>query len=256
MADQTGKFVWYELMTSDLDAATRFYGDVVGWGSKDAGVGMPYNLLTLGEENIAGAMTLPQEACDQGAKPGWIGYIACNDVDAYAARVVEKGGKIHKPADDIPGIGRFAIVADPQGAAFCLFRGAGDQDPPPRPMDAVGQVGWHELMSGDLDEAFGFYSSLFGWTKGDAHDMGPMGVYQLFERDGVQTGGMMKRPAELPMPYWGFYFRVESIGKAVERLKTGGGQVLMGPHQVPGGFWIVNAMDPQGAHFALISDNE
>jgi predicted enzyme related to lactoylglutathione lyase len=256
MADHTGKFVWYELMTSDLDAATRFYCDVVGWSSKDAGVGMPYNLLTLGELPIVGAMNVPKDAADMGAKPGWLGYIACNDVDAYAAKVAEMGGAIHKPADDIPGIGRFAVVSDPQGAFFALFRGTTDDAPPSRPQDQVGHIAWHELMSGDLDEAFGFYSALLGWTKGDAHDMGPMGIYQLFDVNGVQTGGMMKRPAHLPTPFWTYYFRVEAIGAGVERIKAGGGSILNGPHQVPGGNWIANAMDPQGAVFAVISDKE
>src|SRR5215210_8558123 len=103
-------FVWYELMTTDADAAEAFYRDVIGWTTHDAG--MRYTILSAGEAGVGGIMTLPAEACAAGARPGWIGYIGVDDVDAYAARVEQAGGAIHKPAEDIPGVGRFAVVAD------------------------------------------------------------------------------------------------------------------------------------------------
>jgi predicted enzyme related to lactoylglutathione lyase len=122
---------------------------------------------------------------------------------------------------------------------------------------AKGHVGWHELYSGDFDADLAFYTSQFGWGKGDAMDMGEMGSYQLFSLSGgtdfnSMSGGMMKKPAEMPQPLWLFYFVVGDIDAAVNKVKAGGGTVLNGPMEVPGGAWIIQATDPQGAMFALV----
>src|SRR6202012_3125651 len=126
-------------------------------------------------------------------------------VGAYAARVVQAGGAVHRAPADIPQVGRFAVVADPHGAAFVLFKGEPPDDPrPPLAGDALGNVGWRELRAGNLDSAFAFYSGLFGWRKTQAMDMGAMGTYQVFAVEGGQSGGMMTKPAETPAPYWLF----------------------------------------------------
>jgi predicted enzyme related to lactoylglutathione lyase len=118
-----GQFCWCELLTTDAASATEFYRRVIGWNAADAGVpGHQYTILSAGETGMGGLMELPQSARDAGAQPGWIGYIAVDDVDAAAARVKDAGGSIHRAPEDIPGIGRFAMVKDPQGAAFTLFR--------------------------------------------------------------------------------------------------------------------------------------
>ena len=187
-------FVWYELMTTDADAAETFYSDVVGWRTQDAGMpGMRYTILSVGEAGVGGIMTIPPNACAAGARPGWIGYIGVDDVDATAGRVKQAGGTIHKLPEDIPGIGRFAVVADPQGASFVLFRGSSEQ-PPERPAPGVpGSPGWHELHAGEWQSAFAFYADLFGWTKAEAVDMGAMGTYQLFAAGAEPIGGMMTK---------------------------------------------------------------
>jgi predicted enzyme related to lactoylglutathione lyase len=208
--------------------------------------------MLAGSTPVAGAMTLPQEACDAGGRPGWMGYVGVADADAAVRKLTGAGGKVHRPPADIPGIGRFAVVADPHGAAFALFQPHGGSQEPASPM-TPGHVGWHELYAGDGAEAFAFYSGQFGWTKGDAMDMGPMGVYQLFQTGGLPIGGMMTKPPAIPQPYWGFYFTVPEINAAVDRVKAGGGQVLNGPMEVPGGAWIIQGLDPQGAAFALVA---
>lgn len=245
-------FVWYELMTTDAKAAEGFYSKVVGWKPQDASQpNMAYTMFLTGEMPVAGLMTLPPEACSAGARPAWVGYIGIDDVDATAARVTKAGGAIHVPPTEIPNIGRFAMVADPQGAAFSLFKGLSEM---PRPADgSTGSVGWHELMAVDGEKAFDFYGDLFGWTKADALDMGAMGRYQLFSSGSNMIGGMMTKPAEVPMPFWTYYFRVDAIGAAMERLKQSGGTVINGPMEVPGGDWIVQGLDPQGAMFSLVS---
>jgi uncharacterized protein len=190
---------------------------------------------------------------DMKVPPHWIGYIAVNDVDAYAKKIADAGGVIHKAPDDIPGVGRFAVAADPGGASFCLFKAAEGMQAPEVAPNTVGHVGWHELYADNLDKAFAFYSSLFGWTKSDALDMGPMGVYQLFAWHGTPIGGMMTKPPSMPHAVWGYYFNVDATEKAMDRAKARGAQVLNGPMQVPGGSWIVQCQDPQGAMFAMVS---
>ena len=125
--------------------------------------------------------------------------------------------------------------------------------PPPPPAGAPGHIGWHELHGGDPESAFAFYSGLFGWTKNDAMDMGPMGKYQIFTIKDQQMGGMMKKMAQEPVAHWVYYINVEAIDAAVERVKSAGGQVINGPMEVPGGSWIINGLDPQGAMFALVA---
>ncbi|TCL76036.1 VOC family protein [Rhizobium sp. BK251] len=252
MSDSHGKFVWYELMTTDMVAAEVFYREVVGWNAKDAGMtDMKYLMFTAGDLPVAGLMLLPDAAKAMGMPPAWIGYIHVDDVDTTAADLVSAGGVVHRPAEDIPGVGRFSIVADPHGAVFSIFKSSMTEPPPPVAMDTPAHVGWHELYAGNGAAAFAFYSDLFGWTKDQALDMGPAGIYQLFAHNGQAIGGMMTKPPEMPMPGWAFYFNVPSIDAAVERVKLSGGKVLNGPMEVPGGSWIIQCTDPQGALFAL-----
>jgi predicted enzyme related to lactoylglutathione lyase len=253
MSNPQANFAWYELMTTDTAAAGTFYSTVVGWGTRDVGMpAMPYTTFNIGEAGIAGMMALPETA---GSQPAWVGYIHVPDVDAHVVQVTEAGGKLCKPATDVPGMLRFAVVTDPQGATFVLFTSNPNmQSSPSRPaLGTPGTIGWHELMAVDGAAAFDFYSSQFGWTRGDVHDMGQMGPYQIFDVEGVQTGGMMTKPPNLPAPFWTYYFQVDGINAAIERIKAGGGTVVNGPLPVPGDSWIVQATDPQGAFFALVS---
>lgn len=253
MSKAHGKFVWYELMTTDTKAAEEFYDDVVGWTSEDSGMpGAGYTLFkTDGDLRVAGLMTMPEGALKMNAPPAWLGYIGVDDVDASAKQLKELGGTVHREPDDIPNIGRFAVVTDPHGAVFALFKGNGEM--PELAQNANGNVGWHELMAGDLAVEFPFYQKMFGWGKEEAMDMGEMGVYQIFSHGGAQIGGMMTKPAEIPSPYWGYYFNVAALDAAVERATSRGAKIIMGPMEVPGGAWVINGVDPQGAHFSLVS---
>ena len=247
-------FVWYDVMTTDTKASETFYKAVIGWSAKDSGVpGQNYTLLSAGAAMVGGLMPIPEDARKAGAGPAWMGYIGVDDVDAFAKRVQKAGGAIHKPPSDIPGVGRFAVAADPHGAGFILFKPASDQQPPPVTAGTPGHIGWHELYAGDREGAWTFYADLFGWTKDTAIDMGAMGTYQLFATGGAAVGGMMTKPAHVPRPGWLFYFNVDAIDSAIARVKANGGDVLNGPMQVPGGSWIAQCRDPQGAQFAMVS---
>lgn len=249
-----GKFVWYELLTSDTDAAEAFYKTVLGWTAQDFGLPeLKYTIVSAGGVGIGGIMVVPEEAKKHGVPPGWFGYVHVDDVDAGAEDVKDAGGAVHRDPSDIPGVGRFAVVADPQGAVFNLFKSEGAApDRPTAEPGTPGHVGWHELHATDHTSVFEFYADLFDWTKGEAHDMGPMGVYQLFATSEVPDGGMFTREEGMPGPFWLYYFNVDALDPAVERVMGAGGHVMNGPHQVPGGSWIAQCTDPQGAVFALV----
>jgi predicted enzyme related to lactoylglutathione lyase len=248
------RFVWYELMTSDPEAMERFYANVVGWTPELFSAEPRYTLMKAGAARVAGVMPLPEDFVKAGGHPCWVGYIGVADVDAATRKLKAAGGAVHREPSDIPEVGRFSVIADPQGAMFMLFQPqAGGTPPPPVAAGTPGHGGWRELYAADWQKAFDFYSGQFGWTKDRAVDMGEMGIYQTFAADGAQIGGMMNKPAQIPRPVWQYYFNVPGIDAAAQRVKAGGGAVLMGPHEVPGGSWIVNCTDPQGAHFALVS---
>jgi uncharacterized protein len=251
MATREGKFVWYDLMTSDMKAAAAFYAKVIGWTIADSGMpGMEYSIITSGATQVGGMMPIPPTA--PGRMPFWNSYIGVPNVDAYAKEAVKLGGSIHQEPMDIPGVGRFAVAADPHGATFLLFKGNTGEAPKPVPMGTPGHIAWRELRCENLEEAWAFYAKLFGWTKGDAHDMGPMGLYQTFKTGADPVGGMMKRGEGFAPPSWRLYFGVDSIDKALARAKADGGKADMEPMQVPGGTWVAVANDPQGAQFGML----
>jgi len=255
MSDNHGRFVWYELLTTDPAAAEAFYTHVVGWTAEAVsapGIDMPYTMLKAGGMPVCGLMAQPPEARAAGAPPAWLGYVGVDDVDAAADKAKALGGAWLMPPMDIPTVGRFAVTADPQGAALGVFRYTCEDPPPPPAMMATGTVGWHELVTDGWQKAFDHYAARFGWTKNEAMDMGPMGTYQLFAHGEHPIGGMMNRPPGVPASFWLYYFVVDDIDSAIARIGAKGGQVVNGPMEVPGGAWIVQALDPQGALFALV----
>jgi predicted enzyme related to lactoylglutathione lyase len=254
MSPSHGKFVWCELMTTDTGAAQAFYGKVVGWTAQDSGVpGMAYTVLSAGKVGVGGIMDVPPPVRAAGGPPAWVGYVFVDDVDASLAEITAAGGGVLRAASDIPQVGRIAVASDPQGAVFALIHGTSSMEPPPEAGATPGRVGWHELHAADAQAAFAFYAKQFGWTRSGEHDMGPMGIYLIFATGGSQAGGMFTAKGEAPGPFWLYYFNVEEINAAVGRVKEAGGKVLNGPMQVPGGSWIAQCMDPQGAMFALHS---
>jgi uncharacterized protein len=246
-----GRFAWYELVTTDAEAAKAFYTKVVGWGARDASVpGRPYTLFTAGKAAVSGLMDLPEAARKMGGKPSWIGYVGVDDVDATADRIKRLGGAVHVPPMDVPNISRFSIVADPQTARLALFKWLKPGQEEPVEPGAVGRVGWHELLAADWEKALAFYGELFGWQKADAN-IGEMGTYQLFSAGGETIGGMLTKPPMMPSPFWLYYFNVADIDAAAQHVKALGGETLDEPLELPGGSWVVQCTDPQGAIFAL-----
>ena len=249
-----GRFVWHELMTTDPEAAVRFYGKVVGWGVRPF-EGVPdYRVWTMGKAMMGGLMTLPEDARRMGAPPNWLMYVAVPDVDAVVRQAMERGARVFVQPRDIPNVGRFAVLADPQGASFAAYRPHGEamgSDEAGR-----GDFSWHELATIDWRAAWEFYHALFGWEKTEVMDMGPAGSYQMFRRSGGSRtlGGLYTKPPEMPAPpHWLCYVSVPSADKAAQAVTKLGGKVVTGPMQVPGGDRIAMCLDPQGAAFAVHS---
>lgn len=251
-----GRFIWYELQTIDAKAATAFYQKTMGWGAKPSEIpDMPYTLLTLlGAENgFAGLMELPPNLRAAKVPPHWMGYIGCDDLDESVAKARKLGATLHFGPHDIPNVGRFAVIGDPQGAAIALFTPAYDAGPDGEPV--LGQVSWHELMTSDYKAAWRFYQDMFGWEEMQSMDMGPeLGMYFMFGRNGRMLGGMMNTPANVPMPpNWCYYVNVKDAKATAELAKTNGATIINGPMEVPGGSWVAQGIDPQGAMFAIHS---
>jgi predicted enzyme related to lactoylglutathione lyase len=252
MSDRHGRFVWYELMTPNPARAARFYTTLVGWGAHEWGGGAPYTMWTNGGAPLGGIWPMPTELEVRGAVPQWLPYIGTRDVDVTVGEAVRLGGSVVRQPEDIPGTGRFAVLKDPQGAVFAIYRSVGGSglasDAPSRP----GEFSWHELTTTDHVAAFDFYSRLFGWQKTGALDMGPMGIYQMFGQGERVYGGMFDKTPGMPLPpNWLCYIQVEDVKRAAELVEREGGTVINEPMEVPNGYWIVQCVDPDGAAFAL-----
>jgi predicted enzyme related to lactoylglutathione lyase len=252
MDESHGRFVWYVLMTTDVEAAKEFYTKVIGWSARDASMpGLQYAVFTAGEVPISGVMGQPKDLGSMDKRPGWIGYVKVDDVDATTERIKQLGGGVHVQPQDILDVSRFSVIADPQTATLALFDWLKPSADQPIDLRARGRVGWHELYAADWETAWAFYSELFGWQKAET-DSSAAGTYQLFSAGGQTIGGMYSKSAMVPVPFWLYYFNVGDIDAAVRRVKAGNGRVLKGPTEVPGGNWIVECTDPQGAIFALL----
>lgn len=252
-APQASSFSWYELHTPDAAAAAAFYAPVLGWNVRDSGMqDKKYTLVSVGETPVGGLLEKPPAAFAAGEHARWLGYLGVSDVDAHCRRVWQAGGKVLRAAEEIPGVGAFAVVADTQGAVFVLFQPAAGVAPPERPgISTPGMPVWHDLGTADPEAAFRFYSDLFGWTKLHAMPMGPDGVYQIFAIDSQPAGGIATAP-DPTNTGWLFYFHVSEIEAAIDRVKQHGGTVVHGPSEVPGGQFIAHCFDPQGAIFGIV----
>lgn len=250
MVDLQAHFAWYELLTTDIAAASTFYSSVLGWRTHDASTPrFSYSIFSAGEAPVSGLMDLPPDGRKEGATPRWVGYIAVDDIRVTVDRLGRLGGRVFVPPTET-NIGLISIVADPQGATLALVQGL-KQGQPRLELDKVGHVGWHELFAVDWATAFGFYSELFGWQRAET-DVGSLKSYQLLSVGGRRMGGMFTKLPMAPFPFWLYYFNVPDIAIAAKRVTDGGGRIAQGPTQLPDiGGWILRCIDPQGAMFAL-----
>ncbi len=243
-----GQFVWYEDMTRDPRAAISFYSDVVGWKTEPF-EGTDYTMWVSRQGPLGGVMKPDDQAAKAGAA-GWMAHVQVDDVDATAARCRQLGGQVRKAPTDIPTVGRFAVIADPQGATIAVFRPSGE-DMALHDTSKEGEFCWNELMTSDPAAAARFYGELLGWKVLEEMDMGPMGTYRIFGVGEQRLGGMMAAPQGHPAPpAWLYYAETADLEAALKRAIARGAKVLNGPMDVPGGR-VAQLKDPQGASFAL-----
>lgn len=243
-----GRFVWFDLVTTDPKATLEFYPAVTGWGTTHWDGGMPYTMWTANGASVGGVMELPP-----GGKsaPHWLAYISSPNVDETVILAENLGARVIMPASNVPTVGRFAVLTDPQGARFAVFTPEGEA-PGHEGEAQLGEFSWHELATHDYPAALRFYERLFGWEKGNAVDMGGGAVYQIFSRNGVRLGGMYNRAPDVPgYPGWLHYISVADADRARDAVMRAGGRIVSGPIDVPGGNRVVQCVDPQGAPFAL-----
>ena len=263
-ANDTGRnpssgFIWYELMTPDPDAAKTFYDEVVGWTIEPRSQ-FPNGYRMIGRSDggfAGGVLPLDDEMRKHGARPTWLGYLYSDDVDASVAEIESAGGKTFMAPFDIPNIGRVAMVADPAGAPFYIMKPTPPEGQPDAQSDVFStdqaqHVRWNELSTTDPDAAVDFYRRHFGWGQEGDMDMGEMGKYRFIQNGPTTIGAIMRKPPQLPVSLWTYYVGVDDIDRAAEAIKSGGGQILNGPMEIPGGEFALNAMDPQGAPFGLV----
>ena len=268
MTNMHGDFIWYELMTTEREAATAFYEKVVGWKIEPEASGdMDYLMIEASEGLVGGLLPLTAEMTDGGARPGWFGYVAVDDVDKMVASVEEGGGRTLIPARTMEGVGRLAMVADPQGAPLYVMKPDGEGESHAFSYDRprAGHCAWNELATTDPEAAKHFYGQRFGWVKDGEMDMGPMGKYEFLRHAGRSDGSVMgqgmigaimpKMP-QMPVSAWSHYFRVPDIDAAVATIEANGGTITQPPIEIPGGDFSMSAIDPQGAHFALVGSRK
>jgi uncharacterized protein len=248
--NQTGRFVWRDLMTTDPEKSEAFYSSLFGWtvNPMDMGEAGVYRMFRNGDKDFGGIG--PIEAA-QGVPPHWISYIATPSVDETTAKAIQLGGSSPMPGMDIPGVGRFSVVVDPQGAAFSPFTDtSGTENPPDDQIPPVGGVSWNELMSKDAQASKSFYSQVFGYTS-EVRDMGT-GPYTILNRGDTMEAGVLQAPAEVPMPSaWVIYFVVANIDESLAKLEQLGGQNLSGIIEVPTIGRVAMVSDSLGAVFGL-----
>ncbi|WP_341711492.1 VOC family protein [Erythrobacter sp.] len=262
MADDRGAFIWYELMTDDPAKARAFYNAVIGWDiDADNSVpdgSMDYRMINRGDGGFAGGvLVLGKDMLANGAKPGWLGYVHVPDVDAAARRFVAAGGAIHMGPNDMEGVGRMALVADPQGAVIYLMT----PTPPPGNPDAKSDVfdfakprhfRWNELWTSDQDAAASLYGDVFGWTQEGAMPMGEMGDYRFIQHNGGGIGAMGHAQSGGEGSRWQYFAGVDDIDRACKAVVENGGAMLGEPMPIPGGEYSAYAHDPSGATIGLV----
>lgn len=260
MPNPLGSFIWYELMTSDVPAAKRFYGSVVGWDVdlNSVAPGLNYHMIKRSDGKMAGGvLQLDEKMLDGGARPTWMGYLNTDDVDAKVEEIKSDGGGVMIEPWDQPGVGRLAMVTGPEGAPFYLMNPIPPEGEPDATSDVFSvdqpqRVRWNELWSSDPAASIKFYKARFGWGQDGDMDMGEMGKYQFLQHEGVMIGAVMPVMPDMPRSMWNFYIGVDDIDLAADAVKAGGGRVDNGPMEIPGGEYAVNAVDPQGALFGLV----
>ena len=252
MADRKlipGKFVWFELVTSDAKAAQAFYGEVLGWKAQAFSMGpSSYDMILAGDtlDTMVGGYAPARD----GGTARWLSYVSVEDVDAAAKAAAANGGRVVDPPSDVPGVGRRARIADPLGAEICPFRNAAG-DPPDAPAAGSGRFFWNELHTPDPARVLPFYEKVIGHAH-RAVDMGAGGRYHILSRDGVDRAGASDYLRPGVAPHWLPYVAVDDVDATIARARALGAAIPVPPEEIPGIGRFGVLRDPAGAVLAVM----
>lgn len=247
-----GTFCWVELMTTDGEAAKKFYTELFGWTFSDSPIGpdMVYTMLKLNGKDVGALFQMTGEMTGQGIPPNWQSYASVTSVDESAAKAKSLGATLMKEPFDVFDVGRMAVIQDPTGAVFSLWqagthKGAGV-------VNVSGSFCWNELATTDTAKDREFYTGLFGWGK-DVMNFGPM-EYTMFTNGDRPAGGMFAITPEMGgiPPHWLVYFAVDDCDAAVQKATELGANTMKPADDIPGIGRFAILLDPQGAAFAVI----
>lgn len=251
-----GTFCWADLSSTDYDATHKFYSELLGWefNKMDMGEGNSYTMLKVGNDEIGGMYPMDEKQRTMGMPSYWTSYILVEDVDASAEKAQSLGATIMMPPFDVGQFGRMAIIQDPSGAAFALWK---DRQGESSATTGVGTFCWNELLTEDTEKAGEFYTKFLGWEQ-EAMPFSEM-KYDVFKEDGAPKAGMMTLPAEAKAngapPHWLLYVSVADCDGTVEKAKQLGGGVCMPPMDFEGVGRGAVLTDPTGGVFGIIHLN-
>lgn len=245
-----GRFVWHDMMTTDGDKTQKFYSSLFDWQISEIPMqGCIYRMIMAGPGPIGGIVEEKNIPVSH-----WMPYVAVNDVDATAKKITANKGTVCVPPTDIPGTGRFAVVGDPQGAYFSIYKGLPESQGADPDQPIPGRICWNELLTTDDKGAQAFYSTVFGW-KDAPKDMGPMGTYHVQMLGDKQAGGIMKNPMNGAPSCWLVYFFAPDLAGTTAKAKKLGATALMENTPIPGIGAFSMLQDPMGAVFALFQSS-
>ncbi|WP_121116749.1 VOC family protein [Croceibacterium ferulae] len=256
-----GAFIWYELAVPDPALVRDFYHQVAGWTIDPAGEdhdGAEYRMIRRADGGFAGGvLTLTAQMSSAGMRPMWIGYIHHPNVDAAARAIVDAGGQCFMGPLDMAGVGRMAMLADPQGAAIYLLAPTPPEGDPDAQSDVFGYMEpgrftWNELMTTDPVAALDLYGDLFGWTQEGSMPMSDLGEYQFIQHGSTPIGAVMPLVPQVERSCWNFYIATDDIDRAAAAVLAHGGSLMGEIQEVPGGSYVLNAIDPAGAPIGLV----
>ncbi len=246
-----GAFCWFELATTDLLAAKRFYTSLFDWNVNDypMGPGDVYSMFQLQGREVAAAYTIRPEQQAQGIPPHWMLYVAVDSADESARRAGELGATVYAAPFDVSEYGRMAVIADPTGAAFSVWQAKQHQG-----IGIAGENGtvcWADLSTPEADKAKQFYSGLFGWKITHAEN-DPSGYLHIKNGEDF-IGGIPPAAFRNPNvpPHWLIYFLVADCDTASKKAGELGSEYLLPPYSMPNVGRMAILKDPQGAVFAL-----
>jgi uncharacterized protein len=232
-----GQFIWHDLQTTDLERATSFYTELLGWELETWKPGeMDYPMIKANGEQHGGFTKAEGQS-------NWLGHVAVEDVDAACRAAESAGGEVRGEPGGHPEVGRWATIVDPDGALISAFTPAYESPAP------TGVFVWNELLASDIERAKSFYAAVFGWTA-EEMDMGEAGVYTLFNKaDGENAGGAMQKP-DAPAA-WYPYLAADDVDAGVDKARKLGAQIFAEPVDVETVGRVAVLADPTGATFGL-----